>query len=76
MTPEQLRDLARQSNRRALHCPLCGYPSTRLPPETNPHGLTQMCSGHTREKYNASHSQTLRILATIALELADKLEEK
>lgn len=76
MTPSQLRQIAGQSRRRALHCPQCGYPLQTADGDVVINGrYRQTCAGHTRGKYVASHAKTLLLLAEVAQQLAELLEQ-
>ena len=74
MTIDQLRQIAGQSRRRAMHCPICNCLLVDDPAETFTGRLRQLCNGHSRGRYTASHQATLRLLADVADLLVAEME--
>jgi len=71
----QLRQVAGQANRRAMHCPVCCYPRFADPELAIGKGrVRQLCAGHSRDRYTASHHATLKLLAEVAAQLIEVLE--
>jgi len=72
---EKLRIISGQSRRRALHCTICQQNRYADPPlEIGQGRIRVLCSGHSRDRANESHAQTLRLLADVADELIRLLE--
>jgi len=74
---EKLRIISGQSRRRALHCTVCQMQRYADPPLEIGHSrIRVLCSGHSRDRANESHAQTLRLLADLADELIRIMEAK
>jgi len=72
---DQLRIIAGQSHRRAMHCPICSYPRFDAPELAIGKGrIRQLCAGHTRDRYTIAHQTSLRLLAEVATQLVEILE--
>lgn len=74
MTIDQLRQIAGQSRRRAMHCTICCHYRFEDPAEQFTGRKRQLCAGHSRDRYTASHQATLRLLADVADLLVAELE--
>jgi len=74
---DKLRIISGQSRRRALHCTICQQNRYADPPlEIGAGRIRVLCSGHSRDRANESHAQTLRLLADVADELIRIMEAK